>query len=260
MVPGLITCQEATRHMGSTFDQEGDVSSIYDEFDFTVQSSIYTIDAAYNADAVVLLWEGIATNPDAAESFEQRILFPAGKGFFAADAGARVVHEKWVGGVWSEGSPYFKKNNMINEILQRCNKEYGIRAVLEAKGDAFDAGIWTGLSFHMKKEDRDFGNPHLMPTAFLGVIDLATGTVGAATGVVNDAAAKLAALKATTNGNGAASLLRDQVIAIFKAEPDYQTALGKVVNLDGLTEDAGLVDEVMNEAGLFAQVKAGAAV
>jgi len=139
-------------------------SGLPDDFDFHITDSSWGFREEYqNGEVPLLIWMG--ESPDA--EIDQPIIWPAGKGWEVRSDGARVEHPK---------RTKFVSASIYGRLIDRVVNELGVN--MSSRGDAREAGVWKGLSFHMKREKLSFGTgimedkggvtEHLMPVAFLG--------------------------------------------------------------------------------------------
>ena len=242
-------------------------AGLLNDFDFTVTKAFFAPDQGYmNGDQTMLQLEGTTDDP---EQPTTHLWFSCGNGWESRDGGKTVDHPQKT----KNSKKFFNQASWMHRLLNRCIEELDLYDVLKARGSVFSAAPWVGLSFHMNMEEVDFGGnigvkTHLMPTAFLGADSKAAAaapapkTEAAAPKTGQTAAEKLAAKKAereaaaASNGGGAS--LRDQVVAIFTEETDFATAQEKASQLPGIDADDELVMSILEEGGLWAEVKAGA--
>ena len=231
---------------------------LVDDYDFTITDAVFAPDVRYGTQMVLQLI-GTTDNPDLAEKTE---LISLGTGWISNDGGKTVVHE-------SGKDRNFNKSTTYAKWLDRCANKFNIIDVLARDNtDQFTASSWVGLIFHMKNEDTfnfdgsPTGKSKSMPESFVGVVGggspkgseavANTSTVNA----ISDGAAKLAAAKAA---NGGGNTLKDQVVAIFKANDDFDTARDLATDIDGVTDDEYLVSELIAgvDGQLWQDVKSG---
>jgi hypothetical protein len=141
----------------STWDTD---EGLPDDFDFTIEKASFGYRQEYkDGEVLLLIWEG--TSPD---SETESIIFPCGKGWEAEKKGAVAVHEK---------RERFVKSSLTGRLIDRVVKELGVD--MSDRGEATEAKVWDGITFHMRREEISFGPgilddkggkiSHLMPVA-----------------------------------------------------------------------------------------------
>lgn len=166
-------------------------SGMLDDVDVSIVDARFAFDASYNNGQSLCLF--LDMQPDEGEMVSQR--FSVGEGWEPAKNGAEMVR--------ADG-----KNRHTN-----ANSSYGkwfVRAAelassaLVGRGDTFQAKVWIGTRWHVETisttttfrnetEPRTF--VQLVPSKFLGIVDVESGSTGAGAGS--------AAPAAEANGNGA---------------------------------------------------------
>lgn len=225
-------------------------TGLLDDFDFTIQHSIFSFDDRYNAGQTLLLqWEGITDNPDVPET---RLWFPLGKGWVSTDGGKSVHHES------GKADKYFVKNSSMARLITRCVDDFGIRELMEERGSPFESAPWVGMIFHIKMETVEYGGGNIeastkqFPNRFVGIVEAKAAKASGSAG--KGAADKIAAAKAKASKSSAPSL-RDQVVAIFNSHDDFGVAQDAALQIEGVTDDDELLDAIMKPEGLWAEVK-----
>lgn len=197
------------------------------EYDFTVVTARFVVDERYQADTVVLAWDGVPHHPDMEE--ERRILISLGKGWITSDG----VHLQRAN---ADDKMQFNAQTKMAHLIDRCVNVFQIADVMKQRGDGtvFDATIWEGLKFRISREvlnaTRTDAKETEIPSAFLGVAGAPAATNG--------------------NGNGASAgapvqSLRDQVKAVFASQTDYTAAQTAALSIPGVSNDAALLNEVL---------------
>ncbi len=224
-------------------------SGLLDDYDFTITDAKFAYDAGYaNGQTLLLMLDG---DTDDLNTPTTHVWFPLGKGWISSDGGKTVQHE-------SGKDRNYNKSSKLAILINRCIEDFGIGDLLGERGSQFEAAPWVGLKFHLKTEKiGDYGNlegaqqAKPFPVAFLGVVGEDATPKG------NTAAQKVAAAKAKAEAKKSGSSIRDQVTAIFAKHDDFAAAQEEALVLDGVTEDP-ILDELMDETGLWQQVKSAA--
>lgn len=260
----------------SIWEKEGE-SGLLDNFEFTVTKSWFGTHEKYQGGQVVLLqWEGVT---DSLDYPINNVWYSFGTGWISKDGGLTIEHES--------GNPekFFQKNSQYNRIIRRCVDDFGLKDLMEDRGDPFHADIWVGLKFLMVAEEqqqiknRETGQmesprPKVMPAKFLGVVEsngtgakaatakaTTTATTSTATGseTPKEKMERLRAEKAAvaaSAGAGGELTLRDQVIEALKGHlDDFEAAQTAALAVDGVMENDDLITELMDEEGLFKTVR-----
>ena len=139
-------------------------SGLRSNYDLTINNAFFAPDAQYQDGATILLHiEG--TDEDGEEASE---MYNVGKDWTSPDGGSTIISTK--------GSKTINRSSMYGRFIQavfECDSKLPV--LLEQRGDATDAKVWLGLTFHMDEQEITFGrglNPTYrnMPTRFLGGI------------------------------------------------------------------------------------------
>lgn len=138
-------------------------SGLPDELDFFITSAYFGYRQEYaEGEAPLLIWQG--SSPD--EDIEE-IIFPLGKGWDVVKGGESVEHPK---------RTRFVKTSMVGRLINRVVGDE-LKVDMRSRGKATDAKVWSGLGFHMRREEIEYGpgiledkggkTTHLMPVAVL---------------------------------------------------------------------------------------------
>lgn len=155
---------EQTEVEGSLELQEG--GGFADDYDGTITAAQFGINAAYNAEAVVLQLVIEADDPEIKPRDENLSI---GNGFEIVGRGVAVRNDK---------GPKFRDNTRIGWWIAGMKDIPGCIEAIVANRGAFPqrASWWIGLRFHLKRMDLE--NPvtkevkqQLRPVAFLGFAD-----------------------------------------------------------------------------------------
>lgn len=232
----------------------GTESGLLENFIITVEESYFTTDARYNSGETLLLrWKGHAVDADTGEQVlfgkdedEEvgEVSFPCGGGWLTNDGGETAEHDS------GRAKKGFNKNSAYGKVIDRALGDFNLGQVLMDRGRPQEAKVWVGLKFLMKYEETDYGGEigkrsRLMPVSFEGEAD------GGA------AVPSTAAAPTTETANVPSNqVLEDQVKAIAAASSTHSEFLDKALEVEGVSDDPVLLERVVDEAGLYAEVKA----
>lgn len=135
-------------------------------FDMTIDSAAYEYDSQYNEGKTLLLvLRGTDTDGE-----EQKIMYSVNPGWVPGNGGQIAVRE--------DGTPgrSFSKASQITQLLThafQCMAEAGVDLRSRASGEAWDAALWPGLTFHFERvvlnpDSEQYKTERLLPTKFLG--------------------------------------------------------------------------------------------
>lgn len=219
---------------------------LQDDFDMTITRSIFTTDARYNnGDTLLLHWEGTTETGD-----DATVLWACGTGWGTDDGGKTAVHAK---GGSKKG---FNKQSWYGRLIDRC-LELAMGPELQQRGKPQIAGVWEGLTLHLKREEVDFGTgieakTHLMPTAWRVA---GTGTTTTSAPVASTPAASPAA---TATPATTPSTLAPKWLTLAKVQmaqhPTYMSWLEACLELPGAAQDPAFVTALADPGGLWTQL------
>jgi hypothetical protein len=137
-------------------------SGLPDDFDFHITGASFGYRSEYmDGEVPLLIWEGESPDEDI-----ETIIWPCGSGWDVVKGGAEVEHPK---------RTRFVKTSMMGKLIGRVVGELGVD--MRNRGPATKADVWKGLSFHMRREEIEYGSgileerggktTHLMPVAVL---------------------------------------------------------------------------------------------
>lgn len=248
-------------------------AGLKDDFDYTISSATFSFDSDYmDGKALCMILEGTDENGE-----EERILLSTGSGWEPKDKGARAVLEST--GEPKEGG--FNRSCRYHQFLMQAVKS-GAEETFDERGEAYDAGIWEGLSFHMARgaivkgefvegalpknpvsgEEKTAGD--LYPTAFLGEGGKGKGKAAKATGTVKKTVGKKVDAdegegSASDNGDGPISktlMIKLKKLAKEVGDEDHDTFIERAMDeVDGVADDDAVQEQIVDEewyAGLFA--------
>lgn len=208
-------------------------SGLLDNYDLTVESSIFSTDATYNnGQTVMLIWTGTTNDADYPE---RSIFITLGSGWDTLDGGATIERV--------DGKPaQFNRSTKMAILIDRCLNKFGIGDLMRSRGSVFESKIWQGLTFHIEREVLDPTKTDAKATEF------PVAFVGQAVATTQAPVAAAAPVVAAAVG------LRDQVVGLFQASADLATAQQAALALPGVTSDGALVNEIVS-GSLWNQVK-----
>jgi len=220
---------------------------LQDDFDLTITRSIFVTDARYNNGETLLLhWEGTTEDGEAAP-----VLWACGTGWGTDDGGKTAVHAK---GGSKKG---FNKQSWYGRLIDRC-LELDMGPELQKRGRPQVAAVWEGLTFHLKREEVDFGTgidarTHLMPTAWRVA---GTGITAPAAPIAAPATAATAAapVSTPTPATGLSPKWRVQGKVVLTKHPDYMGWLEACLALPGAEEDPAFLTAIMDPMGLYTEL------
>lgn len=232
-----------------------------EEFEGPVVEAWFATKAEYQSGEVPILNLKVQT-PDAEDGFET-IEIPVGKGWESLDGGKSVQR------IDPKSKAQFHNSSWMGKLIDKCVRDetdggLGLSGVLAKRGEATEAKVWEGLSFHFLREEHTFGKDketkepikasRVLPTKFLGEVKDGAGAATAPAG--GDQAAKIAAAKAAaaakTNGGG----LRGQLVELAKQHDTHAAFVDAALAVEGVAADDNLLAEVVEEGLLYAEARA----
>lgn len=224
------------------FDPFTPETGLIDDFDFTVDSSWFTTDAAYNdGETLLLKLNGPTDNP---ENPEVTLQYSCGNGWEASDGGKVAVREDGKKRRFNQSSGIWK--------LVEAAMNAGAGDVLRGRGTPMEASMWSGLKFHMKRIEQGEGQyktTRPLPVSFLGVVGEGSGQAPAASG---PASAPAAAPGPTTNGSGMSKVLEVKLKKLAKESATHEDFIVAAFDLDGVDGNADAERAVVDEAWFLA--------
>lgn len=203
-------------------------SGLPDDFDAVIAKASFGFKDEYQKGTVPLLLldlEGPEVEP-------LNVAFSIGADWKIVDGGKRVEHPK--------GKKRFVRTAMIGRLIDRVVVQMSVP--LWERGYPFEAGIWTGLAFHWKREEIAYGSGileerggktnHLMPTDHLPDF------------IVDEAAAPAVDPE-----------LESKLAALAKASGDFDAFAKQAVKVAGVGDNPKLLNAIIDgtERGFFAQ-------
>jgi len=236
----------------------------YDNFEFVITDAWFGPSEAFTAktkiNAIFLHWVG-TTTLDGVPTLDAEDFHPSymiGDDFDIADEGKAI---RWIGNPATPvDSQMIKK--WYGRLLDELKEDEELIALPDGqhpldgpKGMQLQAATWIGTKWFMQNKFYEFskGSPnmsdatHLMPVRFLGR-------------VTGETAATSAPVSTTTEGTPAENNgdQREQVTNLAGLIDDYATWQKAALNVDGVSTDIPLVQEIADqtENGLYARARA----
>lgn len=144
---------------------EPDAGGLIDHYVGEIEDAWFSTDSRYNdGQTLLMFWKMQTDNVDVPE-LEER--FSCGRDWESMDGGKTAEHP--------QGKNKFHPSSLYGKIIQRSVNEFGIRELLESRGESYEAAIWPGLRFEMSREAVDYGGEigkkdRILPQRFMGVV------------------------------------------------------------------------------------------
>ena len=195
-------------------------TGLADDFDGVITDSYFTRDSKFPPEAAILK---LVVMADDQEIGEQTILLSCGNGYDILDNGARIVHESQVK---TGKNRAFNNNSNAWAFIQSAAKS-GAAKTMQERGTMWDAGVWTGLKFHFKREqykpfNSDEPKNRMVVTSFLGV------------GGESKGATQQRTEAAPQESNGVAPLLRAKLVKTAQEAKDHDDFMDKAFAIEGV--------------------------
>lgn len=236
------------------FDPWALTSGLIDDIDVTVRESYFAFDPNYNdGETLLLKWECDTDDDDEPTT---TLMFPTGKGWDMKNKGAQAVRE-------DGKEKAFGKSSGIG-LLITAAIEVGAGDVLKDRGTPMEAGIWEGLSFHMKRRTIDYKGDigekeRLLPTEFKGAkgqgASGATSTP-ATTPATTPAAAPTAAPTNAGSEEAMTGKVRVALMKLARAASSHDEFMEKAYDMPEVDTNPAVQAVVDNPDGFYAEVKA----
>lgn len=221
-------------------------SGLLDDYELTITEAWFAKDANYqNGEILIFRIKGTTDSDDTPDIEES---YPCGRGWESLDGGKTARHE-------SGKQRGFNKQTAYGQLIDRC-VELGLGETLRSRGDAWEAKVWPGLRFHIKREEQEFSIKgetrkvsRPLPVAFLG-------EGGASEGAGATSAPAPASNGAATNGTVDKVLQAKLKSAANKAGSSTEF-IDLAMEIPGVTDDDELLNRVLDEtaSGLYAELK-----
>ncbi len=242
-------------------DDWGTETGLVDNFVLRVEESWFATDARYNGGETLLLnWKGKTSEPIGSDGeTEFTASFPVGSGWVSNDGGETAVSEK--------GRGKFNQSSIYGKIIEsvkagKAEGGLGIMSLIAGRGRPTEAKVWNGLTFRMKQVEFNYGGEigkksRLMPVEFLGEgVDPADFAAGGTSDAQAASANTSTASAAAPAGGGD---LEATLTALAKASDTHQAFVDKALEIPAVSEDATLLERVVDEAGgIYSTARAGA--
>ena len=204
-------------------------SGLPDDFDAQISSASFGFKPEYQDGTVPLLLLEL----EGQEIDRATVAFSIGGDWKVTDGGHRVEHPR--------GKKRFVATSMIGRLIDRVVKQMDVP--IWERGSPTEADIWTGLSFHWKREEITFGKgiladkggktTHLMPTDFLS---------------------EYAGSEARSN---ISPDMEAKLIALAKSSSDYNNFVKAALKVPGVADNTKLLNAILDETdkGFYTQHK-----
>lgn len=222
------------------------------DFEFTVTGAYFASSEKYNqavggdADILFLHWIGTTDLDDRpvllGEDFHPS--YKVGPDWTTVDGGKTVTYggksktPRMGGGQGGYGGLCSRVVELIPEGTPGDPLE---------KGHPSNASIWIGTKWYMEDVKVQPGTQWeknvLMPTQFLGIEGAASAPTATPTAAP------------TTASDSTTSTLRDIVVTLAKESATYQEFQAKALQLPNISADSGLIREVLDQSGIYAQAQ-----
>jgi hypothetical protein len=216
--------------MTDEFDPFTPETGLIDDFDFTVDSSWFTTDAAYNDGETLLLKLNGPT--DNVENPEVTLQYSCGNGWEASDNGKVAVREDGKKRRFNQGTGIWK--------LVEAAMNAGAGDVLRKRGTPMEASMWSGLKFHMKRIEQGEGQykaTRPLPVSFLGVVGEGSAPTAPAA----------APAPAASNGSGLSKVLEAKLKKLARDSASHEDFIAAAFDLDGVDGNADAERAVVDE-------------
>lgn len=229
----------------------------YTDFAFTVTDAWFGISEAFEAakesggpPTIFCHWIGEVEGLEGVPNFTEDGFHPSyqlGVDWEIINDGKSV---KYVGsGKERLGSWY---GRMIGEVLDFTQDVPEGQHPFDGDNHPRDAQHWVGTKWYMENKEYEWGgrfgkSEKLMPTKFLGTVDVSAANAG----VSAPAAAPAAAAPAAASNSG----LRATVEALAKAHDSYSEFQKAALAIPGVASDTALVMEIADESKIYATAR-----
>lgn len=210
-----------------------------EEFTGDVTEAWFATDAQYRNGEVVRLHLKVAT-PDSDEGFvEQR--YGCGPGWASFDGGKTVKHES--------ANAKFNKNTAYGKLINAVLELVGVEA-MEGRGNATEAKSWVGLGFRFGPVTDSFKDKDGNVQEYAVILPLEIAEEGG-----SGKAEAAPAAKASSNGAVPKALMA-KVKSLAKKADTHEEFVDAALEVDGVADNDELLAQVVDEAGIYAEVRA----
>lgn len=222
-------------------------TGLLDDCNITIKSAEFNYDASYNSgEQLLMIFSGTSDHPDFPE-FSQ--FFSIGKGWETNDHGRTVVGS-------ANG---FNSKSQYGLFLAKAVALAG--DAITGRGTPDNAAVWEGLSFHVKRENVDYGDlgikKVLLPNAFNGAEGKAEAPAPSA--VAQEAGAvetPVATPPVAANGNGSNAVLLAKLKAVAMSADTHDGFIEQVLEkYPEVQSDSELFSAVVDPSGLYAEAR-----
>lgn len=241
----------------------GTETGLVDNFIITIEESWFATDARYNNGETLLLnWKGSTDQPIGSDGeYEFTASFPVGAAWVSNDGGKTAESEK--------GRGKFNASSIYGKIVDSAIKSkaeggLGLLEVVKERGRPQTAAIWEGLTFKMNNVEFNYGGEigkktRLMPVEWLEGAqakdfreDAAGGAAAGSAAAATPAAAGVAAT------SKASAVLETKLVILAKKSDTHDAFVSAALDMEGVADDAALLERVVSAEGIYAEARAGA--
>lgn len=241
------------------FDPWATTSGLVDDIDITISDAYFGFNADYNnGETLVLTIEGTTDDED---NKEYSGFYPCGGGWETTDKGKTASREDGKRKGFNKTSGY--------GLFFTAAIEAGAGDVLRERGTPFEAAVWPGLTFHMKRLKHNYGGEigeieRLLPVEFKGVAGEGGAKPAKATGATKKAAPTKAEPEGEADEAGAASSNGELPVPLKaklkklarECETHDQFIERAYTEVDGVDGNTAAEEAVMDPDGLYAEAHA----
>lgn len=225
------------------------------DFEMTVTNAFFAVDEAYSAavgsDVFFLHWEG-TTDVTGHEQMLRDGFHPKwalDADWISMDGGATVKSQSGKGKL---GKAAGRLCGAAFNSVSAAGIKAGDPSSPFETGTPRDANVWVGTKWFIEEVEREWGNGmvsrDLLPTKYLGKVDVAAPAAAAPVAAAPVAAAPAAAAPAAPG-------LRDSVTALAASIGDHATFVTAAMAIPGVAGDAALVSEIVSPTGIWAEAQ-----
>jgi len=227
---GWVTITEEVNTLVSWETEES--SGLLDDADVTINQAYFGTDARYQSgEQLLFVIEG--TSPQADED-EVRQFWSIGGGWEAIEGGAKV-----------EGKEKFNTSSAYARFFNAALQIPGVSEIIQDRGTPDEAAIWEGLTFHMERQDVEYGG-QIGTRQMLLPVSLVEGK--------KKAVPKKPAAKKAASNSGGDKALRAKLKNLAKKSDDFDGFLDALhEQYPEVADNTELYDEALDEDRLFVE-------